>query len=481
MKQTVRHLIAGVWKEPVGDRSRTSASPLGEQYGSCMVVDATPTEIDRMLVHSAEAQAVWYETMTVKDRSAALLAAAQALSAAADRVAEVMTREIGKTLPESLGEIANAMRLLEFYSGAVLRPQGRTFSRQREDTVVYTSREPLGTILGIAPWNFPVNLSIMKMAAAFAAGNAFVLKPSHQAAATTEEFIGAMKACFPDGLISVVQGGADVVRQLIDDARVAAVTFTGSTGVGRAVIAQSGARGIPCLAEMGGNNAIVLTANGDADRALSAALDGAFRMAGQKCTASGLLFVEESRLEEVRARVADSSAELAQRYRIGDPLADGTVIGSMVSVDDAARVQRLTTSAVEKGATRIPLGTGEADGAFLEPVVLFDVTEDMEVFSEEVFGPVLSIVPYQCIDDVIRVLNGLNHGLVSAIYSESLAEVFEFSKRVRTGTVLANQPTTGLDFNIPFQGWNQSGFGDAEQSDESLQFYSRSKTLYVSW
>lgn len=477
----VQHLIGGQWRQPSGEHYRTSISPLGEERGAWRVTDATGAELDHMLHSAKEAQVVWYEKLTVKDRAASFLDAAAALREATDQIASLLTSETGKTLAESRGEIGNAVKFLEYYSGSMLRPQGHSFNHQRSDTAVISSREPLGVVLGIAPWNFPVNLSLMKLSAALATGNAFVLKPSFQTAATTQAYVAAIAEYFPAGLISVVQGGAAVVQQAIADHRISAVTFTGSTSVGRTVIQHCGTRGIPCLAEMGGNNAVVLGRSGDLSMALDAAMEGAFRMSGQKCTASGLLLVEESRIREVEERIRHMLPILEEKYRVGDPFDAGTVIGAMITADDAVRVESLVASAVRSGAERLRIGEAPTGGAYLVPQILFGVAEDMQVFTEETFGPILCVMPYQSIDEAVDSLNGLGTGLVASIFSHDLAEVFKFSERVQSGTVLANQPTTGLDFNVPFQGWNQSGFGGAEQSDEALHFYSRTKTLYVSW
>lgn len=480
MRIIAKHLVAGRWEESVGPLG-LHPSPVhgcsGTHYG-----DATPDQIDRALTAAQNAQLGW-SALPPAARASNLERAAGHLESALDEIAREMSREVGKTLRESAGEIENAIKLLRYFGGAALRPDGQRYPTARARTLTVSARSPLGVVLAISPWNFPVNLTVLKLAPALAAGNAVVVKPSPMAAKTSELLIRAIAPQFPSGLITLLHGDGAVGGALVAASTVAGVTFTGSTAVGTAIGRRVGARGIPYLAEMGGKNVLYIDRGANIAAAVDAALTGAFSMAGQKCTATGLLLVHADIAAEVTAQIRHRVID-SPFAAVGDPFSDATTVGPMVSDDAAQRVADIVADARRHGAELIRF-TANPDQDYraphVAPVALVNVGDNSRAYREEVFGPVLPIFPVVDLGEAVGRLNSLGYGLVSSIYTDNLETALTFSSRVQTGTVLVNQPTTGLDHNVPFVGWGDSGIGGVEQSDSALDFYTRTQTTYLSW
>jgi acyl-CoA reductase-like NAD-dependent aldehyde dehydrogenase len=475
--QPARHLVDGSWVAPAGSGT-VLPSPI--RGTGTTVVSATANEISQAVAAAVRAQRDW-GALTPAMRADQLSEAAERVEAATESIAQAMTREVRKTLAESRSEVANAVRLTRFFAQAVLRPTGEVYPTGRPRSTTFAERAPLGVVLAISPWNFPVNLTLLKVAPALAVGNAVVVKASPVAARTAERMLAAFTEALPPGLVNLLQGDGDVGRQLLRSDDIAAVSFTGSTAVGAAVARDAADRGIPCLAEMGGKNVLVIGPDADVPAAVTAALNGAFSMAGQKCTATSLLLVHRRVEQEVVALLeARASAGI---YSVGDPFAEETAIGPLVSEAAATQVTAAVAEAEAGGARALRFGDAlppELTSA-VSPVALFDVPVGCEVDSAEVFGPVLAIETFEDMTDAIDRINGLSYGLVSSVYTRDLDTAMRFSKAVNTGTVLVNQPTPGLDHNVPFVGWADSGLGGVEQSDRALDFYSRIKTTYLTW
>lgn len=478
------HLIGGRIERP-GDGEKTIAHlpPHDLQGEPFLVAIATGEQIHRAVAGAITAQSEW-TALSVVARADAISAAAARLREHTAELAALLTSEVGKTVAESTGEILNAARLLDFHSGSALRPLGAVVASARPSTTADIRWEPLGVVAAITPWNFPVNITTVKLAAALAAGNAVVVKPSPAAAATTTRYLELISECFPSGLIAVVNGDGTVGQDLITATGINAVTFTGSTKVGREVAATAARHGIPAQAEMGGKNVIVLLESADLDLAVPAVAQSAYRMAGQKCTAVGTLLVHDTVYDEVLRRL---SAELSSgALNPGDPRQEATIVGPLISPASRDQVLAQVAAAVAEGARLVhpPEGlpaVADTRSATVPPVLLADVTPGMGVATDEVFGPVLAVIRVAGVQEAVTAANASGYGLVSAVYTADLAEAMAYSQEVKAGTVLINQPTTGLDYHISFGGWGKSGHGPTEQSDEALRAFMRPKTRYISW
>lgn len=477
-------LISGQWERAApGGKVLERSSPFAPGTVEFIIPDVSTEQLNHTIATAHRAQAEWH-AMSVVEQSDALASAAAVMTANVESLADLMVAEVGKTKPEAIGEIQNAARVFQFHSGSILRERGFVVKSARSRTQAMIEWEPLGVIGAITPWNFPINLTAVKMAPALAAGNGFVIKPSSEAAATTTALIRLLDPLFPNGLLSVVNGGGAVGRAIVDHRGIDAITFTGSTLVGRQVAATAAARGVPFQCEMGGRNSIVIMDSADLDTAVPAAVASAYRMAGQKCTAASTLVIHDSIVDEVIERI---TAELATDSMVlGDPREASTVIGPLISAKAAGQVTEAVEEAVAAGATlRWPpdgkLTVDGLEGSFIRPVLITGTTSDMNIEKEEVFGPVLTIVPVGSVVEASEAVNAAGYGLVSSIFTENLAEAMTFGDLAKVGTVLVNQPTTGLDFHIQFGGWGLSGQGPTEQSDSALRAYMRPKTRYLSW
>lgn len=478
------NLVGGLWE--AGDAERpayTRASPFDTARPDFAVPHASAEQITRAVDAAANAQGAWAK-LSVVERGDRLLAAAALLRSQVAELADVLVGEIGKTTAEAQGEILNAARLFEFHAGSVLREKGTVLASGRPRTRVSVEWEPVGVVAAITPWNFPVNISAVKLGPALAAGNGVVLKPALESAYSATAFVRLISGCFPDGLIGLVQGDGVVGEQLTAASGIDSVSFTGSTEVGRIVSAAAATRGIPSQCEMGGRNSIVVMPSADLDVAVPAIAASAFRMGGQKCTAAASVVVHTSIHDEVVRRLVqelDSDA-----FALGDPRQTGTVVGPLIGRHAVDQVSIAVSDATSKGATLAWPTNGSVtdtgiDGAFVRPAVLTHVTSEMTVFDEEVFGPVLVVTSVDSVGEAVESANVGGYGLVSAIFTTDLGEAMQFSNAVAAGTVLVNQPTTGLDFHAPFGGWGLSGQGPTEQSDQALRAFMRPKTRYLSW
>ncbi|GII92120.1 aldehyde dehydrogenase family protein [Sinosporangium siamense] len=474
-----RNLIDGGFEEPHGDEVVERVSPhdpdLAFECGS-----SSEEQLSRAIETAGSRGRQWAAAGPAV-RSDALAALASALRGGAAGLAGALVEELGKTRREALGEIMNAARILDFYAGGVWRDTGRSFSSVKERTTIVTTREPLGVVAALAPWNFPVNLSVLKIAPALAAGNSVVLKPAPQAARSSTELAHIMSTVLPEGVLNVVQGGAGTGAALAADPRVGGVSFTGSTAVGRHVAASAAARGVPFVCEMGGKNTVVVAEDADLPAAVGAVLAGAFGMAGQKCTATSRVSVHADRYEEfldlLLARVAE--------WVVGDPREESTVVGPLIDEPSRDRVLGLVEDAVAEGARMLtPAASpvpGHLRGSYLSPVVLDGVHASSTICLQEVFGPVLAVHRGKDMEEALEFANAGDYGLVGSIFTRDLGRAAEFGARLECGTVLVNQPTAGLEFHVPFAGWKGSGQGGSEQSDASLRSYSREKVSYLTW
>ena len=478
------NLVGGAWEAGKADRpAYTRASPFDAARADFEVPHASLDQITRAVSGAAQAQREWSK-LSVVERGDRLLAAAELLRTQVSELAEVLVDEVGKTVAEAQGEILNAARLFEFHAGSTLREKGTVLASGRPRTTVSVEWEPVGVVAAVTPWNFPVNISAVKLGPALAAGNGIVLKPALESAYTATAFVRLISGCFPDGLIGLVQGDGVVGEHLTGATGVDSVSFTGSTAVGRLVSAAAAARGIPSQCEMGGRNTIVVMLSADLDTAVPAIAASAFRMGGQKCTAAASVVVHTSIHNEVVRRLVhelDSGV-----FALGDPRQASTVVGPLISRHAVDQVSAAVADATDKGATLSWPTAGSLtdtgiDGAFVRPALLTEVTPAMEVFDSEVFGPVLIVIPVESVSGAVESANVGGYGLVSAIFTTDLGEAMHFSSRVAAGTVLVNQPTTGLDFHAPFGGWGLSGQGPTEQSDQALRAFMRPKTRYLSW
>jgi acyl-CoA reductase-like NAD-dependent aldehyde dehydrogenase len=396
-----------------------------------------------------------------------------------DELSRLLAREEGKTLPESAGEVARAARIFRFFAGEALRRTGTTVDSTRAGVDAATYREPVGVFGLIAPWNFPIAIPAWKSAPALAFGNTVVLKPSELTPALASALADIVHdAGAPKGVFNVVFGAGNTGRALVEHPDVAGVSFTGSQNTGARIAQAAAARQARVQLEMGGKNALVVLDDADLERAVQCALDGAFFATGQRCTASSRLIVTNAIYEDFVRLLSEKVAAL----RVGDALDPAAQIGPLASAQQLDRTRFYLEVAKQEGARRLVGGEEPRlanPGYYVRPTLLVDTRIDMRVNSEEIFGPVASVVRVGDYDEALAAANAGTFGLSAGVMTSSLKYARHFTRNVRAGMVMVNLPTAGVDYHVPFGGSRRSSYGPREQGAAAVEFYTQIKTAYT--
>jgi acyl-CoA reductase-like NAD-dependent aldehyde dehydrogenase len=426
---------------------------------------------------AAAAFASWRETPPPA-RGDVLRRAADLVDERAGAIGRDLAREEGKTLVEAVGETRRAAAILRYYAGQTLEPDGETYPSHSPLTFLYARREPLGVVAAITPWNFPIAIPAWKIAPAIAFGNTVVWKPAEIVPLTSTHFATALSdAGLPDGVLNLVLGRGSVVGDtLVAHDRVDAVTFTGSNLVGRALQLKATAGGKKVQLELGGKNPAVVLADADLELAAEQVARGAFLSAGQKCTATSRVIVEQPVVEELGERVA----ALARTWPLGDPLDETTKVGPLSSQSQLDTVSGYLDLA-EREAARVLAGGGRPDagGYFVEPTVLADLPANSRVVREEIFGPVAALLPARSYEEAVALANDTPFGLTAALFTRDLGKALRFAREIRAGVVKVNQESAGLEFQAPFGGMRESSSGSREQGKVARDFFTQWKTVYL--
>jgi aldehyde dehydrogenase (NAD+) len=420
--------------------------------------------------------------MSAIARARILFGAAAALRERIAVIADAVSTENGKTLAEARGEVEKAADFFEYYAGLAREPYGNLIHDPRPNTRTSFQREPVGIVLAITPWNDPVITPARKLAPALVCGNAVVIKPATQTPMSALHLARALHdAGLPAGVLNVVTGRTSQLSDaLLDDARIAALTFTGSNEVGESLRLRLAHRNVRFQAELGGKNATVVLADANLESAASAIMTAGFGQAGERCTATSRVLVDRT-VYPAFTRIL--RAKLAT-VTLGPGRAAGTTIGPLVSPDHRDSVLGDIASAVKQGA-RIEAGGGApvderlAHGCYVEPTILADVTPEMDVWRHEIFGPVLILRPVDGLDQAIAEVNDSPYGLSAAVFTADLGAALRFSDEVDCGQIAVNTTTSGWDVHQPFGGFRDSGSPFKEQGAEALHFYTRVKTVAI--
>ncbi|HLM90439.1 MAG TPA: aldehyde dehydrogenase family protein [Thermoplasmata archaeon] len=412
-------------------------------------------------------------------RAKALWKWAGLLESNAESFARLETLNMGKPLRESRADMGYVVRTLEYFAGLADKIEGETIPvpGTRFD---YTIREPLGVTVHIAPWNYPLLLSIRSVAPALAAGNAVVLKPASLTPLTAIALARlAKEAGLPDGIFNVVIGaGAEIGEALVEDPHCRSLTFTGSGEVGVRLAAVAGRRLLPTTMELGGKGPVLVLPDADLDRAAKAVGYGIFGNAGQMCWAASRLLVHES----LRASLVEKVRAIAERLKLGPGVADGVEMGPLVSADQVDKVLGYVDDAKASGGAVVAGGTRAIDealraGNFVRPTVLADVPAQSRAVREEIFGPVLCVSSFADLDEAIRIANDTPYGLLAAVWTRDLGTAHAVARRLEAGMVVVNESPTSYP-QTPFGGVKGSGVG-FEQSPRAIEAYTRRKNVLV--
>ena len=434
--------------------------------------------LDQAIAAAAAAQPDW-ASASPELRGDCLDRASALIMARADELGTLLSHEEGKTFAEGRGEVMRAARIFRYFGGEALRLHGRALPSVRPGMSVVTRPEALGVVGLITPWNFPIAIPAWKAAPALAFGNSVVLKPAGITPATAFALAEILEeAGLPPGVFNLVFVPGRAAGGLASDPRVAAVSFTGSTGVGAQLALSAAKHGKRIQLEMGGKNPLVVLDDADLDRAVAVALDGSFFSAGQRCTASSRLIVTDG----IHDRFVAALAQAMGKIRVGHALDPESQIGPVASEEQRDNIESYLASAANDRARLVCGGerlSRATEGYFMAPALIADTTPDMRINREEVFGPVASVIHVGDFEEALKVANGSEFGLSAGIVTQSLAHASAFSARVEAGMVMVNAPTAGVDYHVPFGGTKASSIGPREQGFAAADFYTRTKTVYT--
>lgn len=414
-------------------------------------------------------------------RAAILENAAAHLESMAEQLVGELVREEGKTLPEARNEVSRTPANLRFYAGEATRTTGLTYPAAGPN-LVYTLREPVGVVAAITPWNFPLNIPSRKLGPALAAGNPVLFKPSEITPLMGQRLVEALLAAgLPPVAIALVHGDGGAGAAVTDQPGVAAVTFTGSTRVGRLIHGQAGPHRRVQL-EMGGKNPVVVAADADLDAAAALIVKGAFGLSGQACTGTSRVIA----VDQVHDGLLERVVAKAESLRVGPGAQPGVDMGALASAAQRDKFLDYVRAGVDDGARLLCGGSpvaveGYEGGFFVRPAVFADADPGMRIVQEEVFGPLLAFQRASSLDEATALANGTEFGLSAAIVTTDLAAATRFAQQSRSGLVKINQPTTGMAMNAPFGGYKASSSATfKEQAGASMmEFYTAEKTVYL--
>ncbi|MGK8198527.1 aldehyde dehydrogenase family protein [Burkholderia cepacia] len=478
-----RNYIGGTWLEGADAAENINPSDTRDVIGTYARASTRQAEGAIAAAHAALAHAAAFP---IQQRADALeFVAAEILSRRAE-LADLLAREEGKPLPEALGEVVRAGHIFRFFAGEVMRQSGEVLSSVRPGMSVEITREPVGVVAVITPWNFPLAIPAWKIAPALAYGNSVVFKPADFTPASAwalAEIIS--RAGLPAGVFNLVMGrGREVGDALLNDARVAAVSFTGSESVGRRVaqacVSRPGGSMAKFQLEMGGKNPLVVLDDADLDTAVACAINGAFYSTGQRCTASSRLIV----CNGIHDRFVDALVTRMQSLRVGDARHAETQIGPVVDASQLEQDLHYISLAQEEGAelacggTHLPVVDGQP-GYFLTPALFTQTHNAMQINREEVFGPVATVIRAGDPDEAMAIANDTRFGLSAGVVTTSLREATRFKRGLQAGMVMVNAPTAGVDPHVPFGGRKASSYGPREQGRHASEFYTTVKTSYL--
>jgi methylmalonic acid semialdehyde dehydrogenase len=480
---TYRNFIGGKWIESSSSRTVDNVNPADTDDVIGKLRQATREEARAAVDAASEAFPGWRAT-PAPARGKIVARAARLMEEAKEQLATILTREEGKTISESRGELQRSINVAEFCAGESRRMNGETILSELPSNFAYTIKQPLGVVACVTPWNFPVAIPVWKIAPALVAGNSVVFKPATLTPATGVRIVEIFEeAGIPPGVLNLILGsGSDAGDEIINHPAVKAVSFTGSNQVGIRLYEQVSRRGGKCQCEMGGKNPVVILEDADMDLTVESTAQGAFGSSGQRCTATSRAVVVDKVADEFVERIA----KRAQSMRIGNGMDPQTEMGPSVDESQFKTVLDFLNIGREDGATLVcggerATGDGLDKGYFVRPTVFDHVTPDMRIAREEIFGPVLSVLRVKDFDEAIQVANDTEYGLSSSIFTNDAARIFRFVDEIETGMTHINSPTTGGEAHIPFGGIKGTGIGDREQGSTALDFYTELKVVYVDY
>lgn len=481
--QMYQNFIGGRWLASRSGETFVSTNPArtGEVIGYYQ--KSNSTDLDDAVETASKAQPGWAAT-PAPERGEILLRTALLLEQRKEELATLMTREMGKILKETRGDVQTAIDVAKFIAGEGRRAEGETLPSGIRNKFCMTIRQPLGVVGIITPWNFPLAIPAWKTFPALMAGNAVVLKPASDTPLLALKLAEVLsEAGLPPGVLNVITGpGGSLGDALASHKGVNMISLTGSTEVGRHVAEICGRDLRRCALELGGKNAVIVLDDADLDIALESVVWGAFGTTGQRCTATSRVIVHKAVLREFSDRLVAA----AEKLSIGDGLDPQIEMGPLVNMDRVKAVHEYSEIGKREGAKLLTGGARLADdayaeGAFYQPTIFTDVEPEMRIASEEVFGPFVTLLPVSSYEEAVRIANSTRYGLSTSVFTESSRLTFRAMRDIETGLLYFNAPTTGAEIHLPFGGTKESGNGHRELGSGAVDEFSEIKSIFVSY
>ena len=472
-----KNFINGQWESADNAAPSTNPSDLADVVGEYALAD--DTQAGAAIEAAAQAFPAWAQS-SIQQRADILDRIGTEILARKEELGTLLSREEGKTLPEGIAETACAGNIFKFFAGEVLRIPGEKLASVRPGVDVEVTREPLGVIGIITPWNFPYAIPAWKIAPALAYGNCVVFKPAEFVRGCAWQLAEIIsRSGLPAGVFNLVMGkGRQAGNRIVEHPLVNALTFTGSVATGKQILAAAAARQAKVQLEMGGKNPLVVLDDADLDVAVNCAIQGAYYSTGQRCTASSRLIVEKG----IHDRFVDAMQKKLSALRVDHALKTGTDIGPVV--DSSQLDQDLSYLAIGKQeGAELAFGgeliERETRGHYLSPALFVGASNDMRISREEIFGPVAAVIPADNYEHALTLANDTAFGLCSGICTRSLKHTTHFKRNAQAGMVMVNLPTAGVDYHVPFGGRKASSYGAREQGRYAAEFYTAVKTAYI--
>ena len=480
-EQTWGNYIDGEWVASESGKTFESRNPANTNELIGEFAASTRSDVDAAIQAASDAASKWHDTTAIA-RANILYKASEILASRQADVGRELAREEGKTLKEGLGETGRAVQILRYFAGDIQQPDGEHYPSANPNTLLYTMQEPLGVVGVITPWNFPIAIPAWKIAPAIAYGNTVVFKPASATPLLAARFVEALAdAGLPAGVVNLVTGSASTIGDpLVEDDRIAAITFTGSGEVGRKLAVTAAKRGAKIQLELGGQNPAIVLADADMNHALQHVMVGAMWSSGQKCTATSRAIVHRSIVDEFTQKLLDKIKNL----KVGDPLDESNHLGPLISKEAVDNVVAGADRAKSDGSELLTGGRrltddGRDRGHFVAPTLFANVEPSSELGQEEIFGPIMGVIPVDDIDEAIEIANGVKYGLAASIFTRDLSRALHFAKKIQSGIVHVNSETAGAEPQVPFGGYKGSSSYSREQGKAARHFFTQIKTVYI--
>ena len=472
-----KNFINGEWVDGFETKPNINPSDITDVVGEYAQADKKQTE--SAIAAAQAASAAWGNT-TPQQRADILETTGIELLARKEEIGRLLSREEGKPLANGIAETIRAAQIFKFFAQEALRIEGVSVASVRPGVDVSITREPLGVVGLICPWNFPIAIPAWKMAPALAYGNTVVFKPADLVPGSAWALVEILsRAGLPKGVLNLVMGrGSSVGQTMLESRGINAISFTGSVGTGAKVAAACSVRGAKYQLEMGGKNPLIVLDDASIDAAVAASIDGAFYQTGQRCTASSRFIVQN----KVHDAFVEKMVTAMKALKVDHSLKEGTQVGPVVDESQMAQDEKYIAIARAEGGELAWGGerlNRDTKGHYLSPALFVNTKNDMRINQEEVFGPVASVIKVASYDEALAVANDTPFGLSSGIFTSSLKYATDFRKKSAAGMVMVNLPTAGVDYHVPFGGRKGSSYGAREQGRHAADFYTAIKTAYT--